>query len=122
MALETGVIPQELQGVYSQDPYLPLPEPIQPSMLDLIGTGGGMSTDYASTAPSRNAMQSFFDDFSRTPASMTTLSTPVYFDYDAAQVDRYKSSDMFKALGFDPSGQVNNEYEYGARQTWGHLV
>ena len=121
MALETGVIPQELQGVYSQDPYLPLPEPIQPNMLDLIGSGGGMSTDYASTTPSRNAMQSFFDDFSRAPASMTTLSTPVYFDYDAAQVDRYKSSDMFQALGFDPSGQVNNEYEYGARQTWGDI-
>jgi hypothetical protein len=121
MALETGVIPQELQGVYSQDPYLPLPEPIQPSMLDLIGTGGGMSTNYAPTTPSRNAMQSFFDDFSRTPASMTTLSTPVYFDYDAAQVDRYKSSDMFNALGFDPSGQVNNEFRYGARQTWGDI-
>lgn len=119
MALETGVIPQELQGVYSQDPYLSLPEPVETNMLDLLGSPS-MSMGY-STPPARDVVQSGLDAFNRAPVSMNTLAAPVYFDYDAAQVDRYKGSDMFNALGFDPSGQTNNEYKYGARQTWGDV-
>ena len=120
MALETGVIPQELQGVYSQDPYLPLPEPMGANMLDLLAVPT-MNMGSVSNIPSRDVVQSGLDAFSSAPASMNTLAAPVFFDYDAAQVDRYKGSDMFNALGFDPSGQTNNEYKYGARQTWGDI-
>ena len=120
MALETGVIPQELQGVYSQDPYLPLPEPIETSMLDLIASSN-MSGGSVVNTPTKDVVQSGLDAFSAAPASMNTLAAPVFFDYQAANVDRYKSSDMFNALGFDPSGQTNNEFKYGARQTWGDI-
>jgi len=120
MALETGVIPQELQGVYSQDPYLPLPEPMGANMLDLLAIPS-MSMGSVSNIPSRDVVQSGLDAFSSAPASMNTLAAPVFFDYDAAQVDRYKGSANFNALGFDPSGQINNEYKYGARQTWGDV-
>jgi hypothetical protein len=120
MALETGVIPQELQGVYSQDPYLPLPEPIGANMLDLLAiptTGIGLG----SNTSGKDVVQSGLDAFSSAPSSLNNLAAPVFFDYDAAQVDRYKGSDNFNALGFDPSGQTNNEYKYGARQTWGDV-
>ncbi len=120
MALETGVIPQELQGVYSQDPYLPLPEPMDANMLDLLAIPS-MSMGSVSNIPSRDVVQSGLEAFSSAPASMNTLAAPVFFDYDAAQVDRYKGSANFNALGFDPSGQTNNEYKYGARQTWGDV-
>ena len=120
MALETGVIPQELQGVYSQDPYLPLPEPMGANMLDLLAIPS-MSMGSVSNIPSRDVVQSGLEAFSSAPASMNTLAAPVFFDYDAAQVDRYKGSANFNALGFDPSGQTNNEYKYGARQTWGDV-
>ena len=117
MALETGVIPQELQGVYSQDPYLPLPES-NTNMLDLLGSP---NLSAPSNGSGFDLVQQGLNDFSKSPVSLNTLSAPVYFDYDAAQVDRYKSSDMFSTLGFDPSGQTNNEYKYGARQTWGDV-
>lgn len=119
MALETGVIPQELQGVYSQDPILSLPQSEQPNMLDLLGSAG-TSMGYSNT-PQQSAIERGISDFVSAPSTMQTLATPVYFDYDAAQVDRYKSSPNFNALGFDPSGQTNNEFRYGARQTWGDV-
>jgi hypothetical protein len=117
MALETGVIPQELQGVYSQDPFLPLPES-NTSMLDLLATPSISTPSYSSGV---DIVQSGLDAFSRAPTSMNTLAAPKFFDYQAAQVDRYKSSENFNALGFDPFGQSNNEYKYGARQTWGDI-
>ena len=120
MALETGVIPQEIQGVYSQDPYLPLPEPVGANMLDLLAVPN-MGMGMGSNIPSTDVVQNGLQAFSSAPASMNTLAAPVFFDYDAAQVDRYKSSPNFNVLGFDPSGQTNNEYKYGARQTWGDV-
>ena len=88
MALETGVIPQELKGVYSQDPYLPLPES-GANMLDLLAVPNmGMSS--GSSISSGDVVQNGLNAFSAAPASMNTLAAPVFFDYDAAQVDRYK--------------------------------
>ena len=117
MALETGVIPQELQGVYSQDPILSLPEN-NTSMFDLLGNPGYTQSN---SEPIGDVVQNGLNAFSKAPASMNTLAAPTFFDYDASQIERYKSSDNFHALGFDPTGQSNNEYKYGARQTWGDV-
>lgn len=116
MAVPTGVVPEELMGAYSEDPFLPLPAQSELGMLDLIGnTGMGQ-------APAvRDAVQSGLDAFGKQPTSIDTLSAPRYFDYEGAQTDRYKQSDNFRALGFDPFGGTENEYKYGARQTWGDV-
>jgi hypothetical protein len=119
MALETGVIPQELQGVYSQDPILSLPE-VNTSMLDLLAAPN-MGIGSAGVSSNTDVVQSGLSAFNNAPASLNTLAAPVMFDYNASQIERYKSSDNFNALGFDPTGQVNNEYKYGARQTWGDI-
>jgi len=116
MAVPTGVIPEELMGAYSEDPFLSLPAQSELGMLDLIGNTG------MSQAPAvQDAVQNGLDAFAKQPTSMETLSAPRFFDYEGAQTDRYKQSDNFRKLGFDPFGGTENEYKYGARQTWGDV-
>jgi hypothetical protein len=116
MAVPTGVIPEELMGAYSEDPFLSLPAQSELGMLDLIGNTG------MSQGPAvQDAVQNGLDAFAKQPTSMETLSAPRFFDYEGAQTDRYKQSDNFRELGFDPFGGTENEYKYGARQTWGDV-
>lgn len=118
MSVPGNVIPEQLEGQYFDDPILPLPQN-EPGILDLINpTGSGF---LPASAPQTDVIGSKLDEFASSPASRDTLSAPVFFDYDAAQTDRYTQSPNFTALGFNPMAGVENEYKYGARQTWGDV-
>lgn len=113
----TGIIPEALDGQYFSDPQLPMPK--ETGILDIVNPTP-YSAGYAS-APQTSSIENKLDAFANSEASLNTLSAPRFFDYDGTQADRYKQSKYFSALGFDPTGGVENEYRYGARQTWGDV-
>lgn len=117
MSVPNSVIPEELQGQYFDDPFLPLPQN-ETGILDLVNPAG-----YAppTAGPQLNTIESKLDEFAAAPASLDTMAAPRFFDWDATQADRYTQSENFTALGFDPTGGIDNEYKYGARQTWGDV-
>jgi Na+-transporting NADH:ubiquinone oxidoreductase subunit NqrC len=117
MAVETGIIPEALDGMYFDNPDLPMPK--ETGLLDLIDPSpySGSISGRSSVDPIQQSLQ----DFANQSTSMETLSAPRFFDYEATQADRYKQSDYFSALGFNPTAGVENEYKYGARQTWGDV-
>ena len=117
MAFDNIVIPDELQGSYLQDPSLSLPTPQNIGLTDLLLPNLGAP---ASQTPV-NPIQESLDLFESKPASAQTMAAPKFFDYDATQADRYVNSKYFGQLGFDPGLGQENEYKYGALQTWGDV-
>jgi len=115
MPIETGIIPDQLQGNYFQDPELFVPQ--QTGILDLISTDPGQSGQ----TPQYDPVQNSLDNFENTKTSVTTMAAPKFFDWDRSQADRYVSSDNYKQLGFDPELGQENEYKYGRAQTWGDV-
>jgi len=115
MPVPNSVIPDSLQGEYFNDPILPIPEQ-ETGVFDLLSTG-----DYSGAEVSVNTLENKLSEFAGAPTSIETLSAPRFFDYDATQADRYKQSSNFTSIGFNPTIGTENEYRYGARQTWGDV-
>ena len=117
MSVPNSVIPEALQGEYFDDPILSIPEQ-ETGVFDVLSAG-----DYggASAKSSINSIENKLSEFAGSPTSIETLSAPRFFDYDATQADRYKQSKYFTSIGFDPTIGNENEYRYGARQTWGDV-
>lgn len=115
MSVPNSVIPDSLQGEYFNDPVLPIPEQ-ETGIFDLLSTG-----DYSGAEVSVNTLENKLSEFAGAPTSIETLSAPRFFDYDATQADRYKQSSNFTSIGFNPTIGTENEYRYGARQTWGDV-
>lgn len=118
MALETGILTEEIQGSYIDAPQLSLPEPPQLGLLDLAS---GASFGTAQAEPVDPVKQGLAE-FKQRPSSATALAAPKFFDYDRSQADRYVSSEDYRQLGFNPDLGQENEFRYGARQTWGDVI
>lgn len=123
MALDTGIIPQQLEGDFIKAPDLQLPSQdlnildiVNPSFNPNQGGIGGLSN-----TPALDPVESGLNDFLNKPTSASYKAAPTFFDYDASQANRYTSSKNFSQLGFDPNLGQENEYKYGARQTWGDV-
>jgi len=117
MAFDNIVIPDEIQGSYFQDPSLSIPTAQDMGLTDLLLPNLGGQISQAPDDPIKNSL----DLFENSPASASTLATPKFFDYEASQADRYVNSKNFGQLGFDPALGQENEYKYGALQTWGDV-
>lgn len=118
MALDNGIIPQQLEGDFFNDPQL-----IQPPSLELnpFNTPALQSFNSGAGAPPVDFVENSLEGFINKPASDSTLAAPTFFDYNASQADRYVNSKNYNQLGFDPRIGQNNEYKYGALQTWGDV-
>ena len=122
MALyKTGNISDELEGSYLPTPDLSLPEDDskQSSLLDLLVPAS--NGNFAPTQKQVDPIDQKLAAFKATPTSPSTLAAPTYFDYDRSQAARYVQADDYKTLGFNPAAGQENEFRYGARQTWGDV-
>lgn len=117
MAFDNIVIPDQIEGSYFQDPSLSIPTAQDMGLVDLLLPSVGAPMSQAPDNPIQNSL----DLFENAPASAQTMAAPKFFDYDASQADRYVNSKYFGQLGFDPALGQENEYKYGALQTWGDV-
>jgi hypothetical protein len=115
MAFDNSIIPEEIQGSYFQDPSLSIPTGTDIGLLNLVYPS--LPMQQVQEDPIKNSL----DLFESRPASASTMAMPTYFDYEASQADRYVNSKNYGQLGFDPALGQQNEYKYGALQTWGDV-
>ena len=117
MSFETGIIPEDLQGNYFENPNLDMPQS-ETNLFDLIG---GNQSAPAYQQPAVDPVKSSLEAFAAGKASKTAEAAPVFFDWDRSQADRYVNSRHYKSLGFNPNLGEENEYRYGRAQTWGDV-
>jgi len=118
MSFETGIIPEDLQGNYFEDPNLDMPQS-ETNVFDLIG--GGVQSAPSYQQPAEDPVKSSLEAFAAGRASKTAEAAPVFFDWNRSQADRYVNSSHYKTLGFNPNLGQENEYRYGRAQTWGDV-
>ena len=121
MAFENGVIPNEIEGSYFDDPKLSVPNMSEMGILDLVAPTAITAAPSLSNTTAFDPVENSLDKFTNEPTSAAYQSAPTFFDYQASQADRYVNSKYYKQLGFDPNLGQDNEYKYGARQTWGDV-
>jgi len=118
MSFETGIISEDLQGNYFDQPSLDMPQQDTTSLLDLIG-GNQSAPSYQQ--PAVDPVKSSLEAFAAGKASQTAEAQPISFDWNRSQADRYVNSEHYKTLGFNPNIGQENEYKYGRAQTWGDV-
>jgi len=121
MAFDSGIIPEQLQGDYLKSPDLELPQDL--GILDIVNpnVNFNQSVNLPTTGSAFDPVENGLNDFLKKPTSASYQAAPTFFDYNASQANRYTSSKNFSQLGFDPNAGQENEYKYGARQTWGDV-
>ena len=121
MAFDSGIIPEQLQGDYLKSPDLELPQDL--GILDIVNpnVNFNQSVNLPTTGSAFDPVEKGLNDFLKKPTSASYQAAPTFFDYEASQANRYTSSKYFNQLGFDPNLGQENEYKYGARQTWGDV-
>jgi transcriptional regulator with XRE-family HTH domain len=125
MALSnTGIIPEQLEASYLPTPELNLPvnTNTELGLLDLVGSSTGNIMSLPSVQEDDNdPVKKGLAALHAAPTSAKTLAAPTFFDYERSQASRYTQAEDYKTLGFNPAIGQENEYRYGARQTWGDV-
>jgi len=129
--MENSLIPEALNvpSSSSNEPFnsVPLPDSLGNGIADLLNQVPTLSNPSSNikipTTPEIDPAVAKLQGFAQAPISSDYQASPVYFDYDRSNADRYVNSKYYKQLGFDPSlSQDDTEFRYGALQTWGDTM
>jgi hypothetical protein len=116
MAIDTGILPESLEGDFFDNPDLSFQS--GPTASDVINSLPTLMEGVSISRPSVDPIQKSLEAFANAPTSLQTQAAPRFFDYEATRADRYVQSKNFRSLGFNPTLGQENEYKYGYRQTW----